>query len=168
MTDKFIQTQTLYAFLELEPYFILAALLMLTWVFYKFFLGQVSDERHRNIRNHFKVLLQHFIVLSIFFFIFYGLHQATDALGNASRIIPYMALLSFLWGCIVFVKTCRLLVLQYLFMGSMGVGVPLLLVNIFTMGLSVVILFWSVSRIFGLQLGPMLATSAKPKRGPRG
>ncbi|MFM6929195.1 MAG: mechanosensitive ion channel family protein [Bdellovibrio sp.] len=57
-------------------------------------------------------------------------------------------------------KTSRLIVLQYLFLGSMKHGVPLLLVNIFSLLLSIVLLFWGISHIFGLEVGPLLATSA--------
>lgn len=158
--DKFIQTQTLYAMLELEPFFILGALLFLTWFFYRFFLREVSEERHRKIKSHFKLLAKQFIIFTLFFFIFYGLHQSQSEIGVLIRLTPYAGLIAFIWGSIIFVKTCRLLVLQYLFMGSMQAGVPLLLVNIFSLALSLLILFWSVARIFGLQLGPMLATSA--------
>ncbi|RYZ81196.1 MAG: mechanosensitive ion channel family protein, partial [Proteobacteria bacterium] len=51
-------------------------------------------------------------------------------------------------------------VLQYLFLGSMRAGVPVLLVNIFSLILSIVLLVWGVSHIFGLDLGPLMATSA--------
>ncbi|WP_374073263.1 mechanosensitive ion channel family protein [Bdellovibrio bacteriovorus] len=39
-------------------------------------------------------------------------------------------------------------------------GVPLLLVNIFSLILSIVLLFWGVTHVFGLEVGPLLATSA--------
>src|SRR5690606_32742898 len=46
------------------------------------------------------------------------------------------------------------------FMGSVKAGVPILVVNIFSLMLSVLLTFWVVSRLFGVQLGPLLATSA--------
>jgi small-conductance mechanosensitive channel len=160
MAEKFIQTRALYEILEIEPFLILSALVLLTWVFYKVFLNNVSEERHRNIRSHLKHLFRHVIILVVLFVIYLGLQQIHDEWVGIGRILPYAALVTFFWGVLVFVKTCRLLVLQYLFMGSMQTGVPLLLVNIFSLALSVIILFWSVSHIFGLQLGPLLATSA--------
>ncbi len=89
------------------------------------------------------------------------LHTSTGGpLAELSRITPYVALMCFIWGSIVFVKTCRLMVLQYLFLGSMRAGVPLLLVNIFSLLLSIILSVWGLSQVFGLDLGPLMATSA--------
>lgn len=160
MTERFIQTRALFEILEFEPFLILSALVFLSWVFYKIFLREVSDERHRNLRGHLKTLLRHYIIFILLYGLFASLREVHTEWEGLSRLLPYSALIAFVWGSVVFVKTCRLLVLQYLFMGSMQAGVPLLLVNIFSLGLSVTILFWSVSRFFGVQLGPLLATSA--------
>lgn len=158
--NKFIKTQGLYALLDFEPFIILTALLLLAWVFYKLFLREVSDERHRNLRNHFRNLIRHYLVLSLFFITFGGLGQLTQGEGALGRSLPYLGLLTFLWGGIVFVKTCRLIILQYLFLGSMKAGVPVLIVNIFSLALSVVMFLWAGTQIFGLDLAPLLATSA--------
>ena len=160
MEARIIETQTLYSYLTMEPYLLLGLLIAFTWLFYKFFLPSVSEERHRNIKGHFGVLVRNYFVLSVLFLSFLFLHESGDSLGQIIRLKPYAALFTYIWGVIVFVKTSRLLVLQYLFMGSMRSGVPLLLVNIFSLLLLVIILFWSVSRVFGVQLGPLLATSA--------
>src|SRR5688500_17683023 len=133
MNDKFIHTKTLYGMLELEPFIILSALLFLTWLFYNFFLAYISQEWHRRFKSHFRVLTKQYIIFSLFFFLYYLLHLANLETGNLSRVTPYAALIAFVWGSIIFVKTCRLLVLQYLFMGSMTAGVPVLLVNIFSL-----------------------------------
>ena len=160
MEEKFIKIQALYGLLELEPYVLLGCLLLITWIFYKFFLREASEERHKIIRNHFRVLVRHFFILSLLFLFFVFLQSSEGQLGRISRFTPYVAILTFLWGNIVFVKTSRLIVLQYLFLGSMKHGVPLLLVNIFSLLLSIVLLFWGISHILGLELGPLLATSA--------
>lgn len=81
-------------------------------------------------------------------------------MGALERVAPYLGFFAFLWGVIVFVRTCRLWVLQYLFLQATREGVPLLIVNVFSLLLSIAIAFWAVSRLFGLQLGPLLATSA--------
>ncbi|HWU45000.1 MAG TPA: hypothetical protein VN132_16220, partial [Bdellovibrio sp.] len=130
MEEKFIKIQALYGLLELEPYVLLGCLLLITWIFYKFFLREASEERHKIIRNHFRVLVRHFFILSLLFLFFVFLQSSEGQLGRISRFTPYVAILTFLWGNIVFVKTSRLIVLQYLFLGSMKHGVPLLLVNI--------------------------------------
>lgn len=160
MAEKFIKIQALYGLLELEPFILLGCLIAITWVFYKFFLKEASDERHRSIRNHFRVLLRHYVILSLLFLIFIFLQTSEPQLGNLVKITPYIAFVTFIWGNVVFVKTARLIVLQYLFLGSMKHGVPLLLVNIFSLILSIVLLFWGITHVFGLQVGPLLATSA--------
>ncbi|MFN7728046.1 MAG: mechanosensitive ion channel family protein [Bdellovibrio sp.] len=160
MNEKFIKTQSLYTLLDLEPFVILSALLLLAWVFYKLFLRDVSEERHRNLRNHFTGLFRHFLILSVLFATFAGILQLTDGSGALGRSLPYLGILTFAWGGAVFVKVCRLIILQYLFLGSMKAGVPVLIVNIFSLLMSVVLFLWGASQIFGIQLAPLLATSA--------
>lgn len=160
MADKFFKIQALYGLLEIEPFILLGCLVAVTWVFYKFFLKEASEERHRSIRNHFRTLVRHYIILGFLFLLFIFLQTSEPQLGRLAKFTPYVAFLTFLWGNIVFVKTSRLIVLQYLFLGSMKHGVPLLLVNIFSLMLSIVLVFWGITHIFGLELGPLLATSA--------
>ncbi|MBO9667727.1 MAG: mechanosensitive ion channel family protein [Bdellovibrio sp.] len=160
MAEKFIKINVLYGLLELEAYILIGCLLATAWIFYRFFLKEVNEERHRSLRNHFRILLRHFVVLSFLFVLFIFLQSSEAQIGSLVRFTPYVAMLTFIWGNIVFVKTSRLIVLQYLFLGSMKHGVPLLLVNIFSLILSIVLLFWGISHIFGLELGPLLATSA--------
>lgn len=160
MAEKLIKIQALYGLLELEPFVLLGCLIAITWVFYKFFLREANEERHRNIRNHFRALLRNYVILSFLFLFFIFLQTSEPQLGNFTKITPYIALITYVWGNVVFVKTCRLIVLQYLFLGSMKHGVPLLLVNIFSLILSIVLLLWGCMWIFGLQVAPLLATSA--------
>ena len=94
------------------------------------------------------------------FLAFIFLQTSEGQIGRFALVTPYIAMAAFVWGNVVFVKTCRLIVLQYLFLGSMRHGVPLLLVNIFSLILSIVLLFWGITHIFGVQVGPLLATSA--------
>jgi small-conductance mechanosensitive channel len=161
MNEKFIKTQALYSIIDWEPFVLLGCLLAITWLFYKFFLAAVSPERHTSIRAQFAALARHFVIFTLSFIVFMSLHSMTGGdFANVARITPYIALMTFIWGSIVFVKTCRLLVLQYLFLGSMRAGVPLLLVNIFSLILSIVLTVWALAHVFGLDLGPLVATSA--------
>ncbi|ASD63670.1 mechanosensitive ion channel family protein [Bdellovibrio bacteriovorus] len=160
MAEKFIKIQALYGLLELEPFILLGALIAITWIFYKFFLKEASDERHRSIRNHFRTLLRHYVILAFLFLLFIFMQTSEPQIGRFAKFIPYVAFLTFVWGNVVFVKTSRLIVLQYLFLGSMKHGVPLLLVNIFSLILSIVLMFWGITHVFGLEVGPLLATSA--------
>ena len=160
MAEKFIKIQALYGLLELEPFILLGCLIATTWVFYRFFLSEASEERHRSIRNHFQKLVRHYVVLSFLFLFFIFLQTSEPQFATLAKITPYVALVTYVWGNVVFVKTCRLIVLQYLFLGSMKHGVPLLLVNIFSLILSIALVLWGGMLIFGLKVGPLLATSA--------
>lgn len=160
MADKFINIEALYGILELEVFILLGLLIALTWIFYRFFLQEASEDRHRKLRHHFNRLMRHYVILSFLYATFIFLQTSEAKIAGFGKITPYIALLAFLWGNIVFVRTCRLIVLQYLFLGSMRHGVPLLLVNIFSLLLSTVLLFWGIARVFGLEVGPLLATSA--------
>lgn len=157
--EKLIPSQKLQAIIDFEPFIILAALLALAWFFYKVFLREASTERHKNIRGQFSNLFRHFSVLTVFF----ALYQILKNLPEDSamqRIFPYIGVVTLLLGMIVFVKTCRLIILQYLFLGSMKHGVPVLIVNIFSLLLSLVLGFWTAASIFGIEVTPLLATSA--------
>lgn len=158
MGEKLIQIQNLYGLLDPEPYFLLTALFLLAWSFYKLFLRDVSEERHRGLRAHFRNILRHYLIFSSSFAVFTLMHQT--AMPWASKSLPYIALFSLVWGMVVFVKTCRLIILQYLFLGSMRSGVPILIVNIFSLLLSLVLVIWTANQIFGFQVAPLLATSA--------
>ncbi len=154
-----MNTSALYRLLEFEPYFILCSLIALAWVFYKVFLREVSEERHKNLSAHFRNLMRHFIFFTTLFVVFIILRQAS-ADSNFAKMTPYMGLGSLATGMIVFVKACRLIILQYLFLGSMKHGVPVLMVNIFSLLMSLVLLMWVAASIFSLELTPLLATSA--------
>lgn len=158
MGEKFIRTQNLFSLIDPEAYFLLCGLVLLAWLFYKLFLRDVSEERHRNLRGHFRNILRHFLVMSTCYAITLLIGQANMDWSHKS--LPYLGVLSLIWGMIVFVKTSRLILLQYLFLGSMRAGVPVLLVNIFSLLLSAVLAIWTANAIFGLQVAPLLATSA--------
>lgn len=160
MAEKFLKIDKLYQLLGLETFILLGCLIALTYVFYKIFLREASEERHKNIKRHLKTILNHYVILSFLFAFFLGGRSIQEEISGLTPITPYLGLLAFIWGNVVFVKTSRLIVLQYLFLGSMKHGVPLLLVNIFSLLLSIVLFFWGITHVFGLELGPLLATSA--------
>lgn len=160
MSERFIKLQALYRLIELEPFILLGALISIAWIFYKFFLQEVSSERHKSIRQHYRVLIKHYVFLSFLFLMFIFFQSSEGQIPNIERLSPYAALLAFIWGNIVLVKVTRLIVLQYLFLGSMKHGVPLLIVNMVSLLLSIVLMFWGLSTIFGVDLAPLLATSA--------
>lgn len=158
MNDRFINLQNLYALLDFEPFVLLCSLILLCWIFYRIFLRDVTQERHLKLKNHFSNLLRHFLILVTLFATAVLLKRAPDT--SIARALPYVALFCLLWGMIVFVKTCGLIILQYLFLGSMKHGVPVLVVNIFSLILSIILALWCAASIFNIQVGPLLATSA--------
>lgn len=160
MNDRIIQTKALYSLLHIEPFIILALMLLINWLFYRFFLQQISGERHRNLKRHFRFLFRNFITLTVLFAIYWFLHDLFMTESTIAIMLPYLGVLCLFFGLLIFVKACRLFILQYLFLQSMKTGVPLLLVNIFTLVLSIVLFFWAASTVFGIQLTPLLATSA--------
>lgn len=159
MNDRLIQTQRLYQILDLETFILVSVVGGLSYLFYRFFLKDVSLERHQNINAHLKSLLRNYSFLCLFYGIFFFLTRIPEY-EISVRLLPYAGLLTFFIGTVFFVNSCRLLVLQYLFLGSMRAGVPLLLVNIFSLVLSILIGFWTFSVLFAVQLTPLVATSA--------
>jgi len=164
MYDRFIQTKNLYPLIDFEPFVLIALTLLINWLFYRFFLQNVSEERHRNLRQHFQFLIRQFVVLTVLFGGFVFIKGISDQQGHGipqlTVLLPYLGVLSLTWGILLFVRSSRLAVLQYLFLQSMKAGVPLLLVNIFSLVLTVVLFFWAIYTVFGVQLTPLLATSA--------
>ena len=63
-------------------------------------------------------------------------------------------------GSVVLLRAVKVIVFQYLFLKSMRVGVPVLLVNLVTLILSIFIAAWISTSIFGIRWAPLLATSA--------
>lgn len=160
MTERLIQTQRLYQILDLETFILLSVLGTISFLFYRFFLRKVSNERHSILSNRFKQLFRYFITLSVLYGLYLIVSRWAANSEYAHHSLPYVAIVTYIAGAVFFVRTCRLLILQYLFLGSMRAGVPSLLVNIFSLLLSILIGFWSVSAIFDVQLAPLLATSA--------
>lgn len=151
---------SLYNLLDVELYVVLGILCFGTFLFYKSFLKRASQVRHQNIQNHLKVINRHFFGLTFLFVVFILLRDQIDVSVFVKKLTPYVATMTYLAGVILFVRVCRLNVLMYLFLGSMTAGVPLLLVNIFSLILFVSISIWSASHLFGVQVAPLLATSA--------
>lgn len=151
---------SLYNLLDVELYVVLGVLCFGTFLFYKSFLKRASQVRHQNIQNHLRTINRHFFALTFLFLIYILLSEQIDVSVLAKKLTPYVAMVTFFVGVQLFVRVCRLNVLMYLFLGSMTAGVPVLLVNIFSLILFLTLGFWSVSHLFGLRLAPLIATSA--------
>ena len=151
---------SLYNLLDVELYVVMGILCLGTYLFYKSFLKRASSARHQSIQTHLKNINRHFFGLTFLVVAYFLLRDQVDASLLVKKITPYVATTTYLAGVLLFVRVCRLNVLMYLFLGSMTAGVPLLLVNIFSLILFVSISIWSVSHVFGVQVAPLLATSA--------
>lgn len=161
MKDRFLQTNKLFQIVDIESFIFICLLGLVAFLFYRFFLKNATPERHLSIKGQLKILGRYYAIFvglfAIYALVYLFGHTDITALLTLQ---PYIAFAIFLLGAYCFVRTSRLLVLQYLFLGSMRAGVPMLLVNIFSLVLSIVIAFWIFNHIFGVQLAPLLATSA--------
>lgn len=146
---------------QLEPALLIVGLCVGSWLVYQLLLRGLSAERHRNLKVHFRNLVFH-LVCGVALFVSYTLIEQFGADGQlaTARLLSYIGLLTVLSGATIFVKVCRILAFEYLFLGHMRVAVPLLLVNIFTLLLSVMLGGWIVTEVFSIRLAPLLATSA--------
>lgn len=145
--------------IQWEVFILLWILVLFAWGFYKSFLKKLSEERHRNLHGRFVTLNKQLLTLTLLFAAF----SVADSFKDQTiilRTLPYIGLATLLIGCVTFIQICRILILQYLFLTSVRTAVPLLLVNIFTLVLSLFLGGWIITAVFGIQVGPLLATSA--------
>lgn len=145
--------------IQWEVFILLWVLVLFSWFFYKSFLKRLSEERHRNLHARFVNLNKQLLMLTALFTAF----SIGDTLKDEQlvlRVLPYLGLATAIVGCITFIQICRILLLQYLFLTSVRTAVPLLLVNIFTLVLSLFLGGWLITTVFGIQVAPLLATSA--------
>jgi small-conductance mechanosensitive channel len=137
---------------QLEPLMVLAGLVAISLIVYQTVLRALNDDRHRLLRRLFKNLLGHVAALLFFYIAYVTLPDM--------KFSYYLGFLAVIWGSIVLVKVARILLFEYLFFVSMKAGVPVLLVNILSLGLSLALAGWIATEVFGVRLAPVLATSA--------
>jgi small-conductance mechanosensitive channel len=146
--------------MQLEPLFLIIGFALCSWVASKIFLRKVSSERIQFLNELFKNLTIHILVglgLFIIYSVFFTLSQHHVSF---ERIMIYLGFLTILEGSIIFVKILRALLFQYLFLSYRNVAFPLLLVNLFTLMMSLLLASWIGTEIFNIKLAPLLATSA--------
>ena len=160
LSQTWIPLSRVEALIQFEPALIVLGLFLGAWIIYKIFLTGISPDRHKNLKALFSNLAMH-LTIWIFLFIGYWLVQRGLELGITNERFPtYVGLLTLVWGAIVFVKTCRILLFEYLFLGHMREGVPVLLVNLFSLLMAVSLGGWVATEVLNIHLGPLLATSA--------
>lgn len=146
--------------IQLEPAIITIGMCLLAWAFYEIFLRKVSHERRISLQKQYRNLSAHIVVFLAAFGGYLLIARMHEAPPVAIRIMPYLGLLTLIWGALVFVKASRLLLLQYLFFSHSTEGVPIVLVNTFTLCLIVIVYGWILKLVFNLQVAPLLAGSA--------
>jgi small-conductance mechanosensitive channel len=130
------------------------------YVFYRILLKNVSRKRHEILHSLFFNLILHVSFSTFFFAAFWVLQWFEEGHPIVARLIPYIGLIALIGGSIVLVKIARIFLFEYLFLGHMKEGVPVLLVNLLSLLLSLILAGWIASDIFGVRLTPVLATSA--------
>lgn len=159
LKQPWISAQKLSDAIQIEPGLIIFAMMAAAWLIYRIFLKNLSEERHYYMRNYFLNLVSHVMFATIFFLTYWALQNVTDT-PVLERMTPYVGLITLVSGCIVFIKTARIIAFEYLFYGHMKEGVPVLLVNIFTLMMSMILGGWVLTSVFDVRLAPVLATSA--------
>ncbi|MFZ9595497.1 MAG: mechanosensitive ion channel family protein [Bdellovibrionia bacterium] len=164
MTSKtqaqpWVQLERIDGFIHIEPAIITLSLVLAAWLISKIFLKTLSEDRSRTLATQFSNLGVHLIFGTGLFVAYLGLHQLPDT-AFVERIMTYVGLITIFSGSAIFIKTWRILVFEYLYLSHMRVAFPVLLVNLFTLLLSIVLAGWIGAEIFNLQLTPLIATSA--------
>jgi small-conductance mechanosensitive channel len=145
---------------QVEPALVILGLCVGSWLFYRLALRKVTDSRHGIFRDAFRNLAWHLAAAIPLFCAYLWLSRAWLDNASLERVASYVGLLAIISGATVFVKVSRILVFEYLFFSHMREGVPMLLNNLFTLGLSLVMAGWIATAIFNVRLTPLLATSA--------
>lgn len=156
----FISIERLADFLQVEVCAFIIFLIVGAWLTYKILLGRLSNSRHESLRRQFKGILIHLLVGIGFYLVFAVALREPNPNLSRIRIAGLAGFFSLIAWAIVFIKTARILLLEYLFLGHMREGVPLLIVNIFTLVLSGWLFGWLFTDLFMIKVGHLLATSA--------
>jgi small-conductance mechanosensitive channel len=160
MNSAILSLARIQSFIQPELIQLTLGLSIISWIIYKALLREAQFERHKNLRALFKNLLWHVLIFISLFGTYSALKGFTETSHALERITVYFGYLTFFWSLIVLVKATRILLFEYLFLSHMRVGVPVLIVNIYTLLISFSLLFWVATAVFDIRLTPLLATSA--------
>ncbi len=130
------------------------------WGFYKLALADLSRERHRLFATQFKALWTRGALFLAMFLLYKGLFFFHEKNTPFDGVLLYAGTLAVILGAICLTKLFKIIAFEYFFFSSKKAGVPLLLVNVGTLLLSLVIMGWALTSLFGVHLSSVLATSA--------
>lgn len=157
---NWIPVERIAEVLQLEPALVVLVCALAAWLIYKLFMKNVTEERHGNLRRDFDSLFANLILSGVFIASFLELSRQETLHPTLERLLPYVALMGLLSGLVTLLKTLRILLYEYLIFSHMRVGVPVLILNIFTIVFGGILAIWVATSIFSVNLGPLLATSA--------
>jgi small-conductance mechanosensitive channel len=160
LNQSWLPIEKIEQFVQLEPALLITGLALGAWITSRIFLRQISEDRKRNLNTLFKNLSYHLLLGTGLFLAYSVLHQLPYQRPAIERFTTYVGFITILVGAIVFVKVWRIFVFEYLLLSHMKVPFPVLLVNLFTLLLSIVLAAWICAEIFSIRLTPLLATSA--------
>lgn len=161
MTESdFLDPDKLGKFLRLDNAVVTLLLVLVSWAVYKLLLRKVSTERHRLLGSSFRNLFGHTAFAGALYCLYQASQIASVQIVEVRRLLQIFAVFVLCYGILIVVKTCRILVFEYLFLGHMSVPVPLLLVNLFTFLVALSLGVFVFAELFGIRLTPLLATSA--------
>ncbi len=141
------------------------ALFCLLWLafnafVYSVFLRNVNLERHINIRRQLRECARDGVVTLVFLAIFVFYENYASRNIALFRLFHLAAFATLAMGFIWVTRIWRLSIFTFLFLARPHIPVPLLLMNLFSLGFAVSLGFFIASAILGLSLAPLLATSA--------
>lgn len=160
LNQPWIPLERVENLIQLEPALVLLGLSIFSWLIYWVFMRNVSASRHATLRHLFINLMVHLGFFGVLFTVYAFAQRGVDLGDPNQRLASYVGLATLISGSIVFVKVSRIFMFEYLFIGHMKEGVPVLIVNLFSLLLSIGIAGWFLTEIFGVRLAPVLATSA--------
>ena len=149
--------ERLLALLGIEPLVLLLNFAAVSYILYKIFLRKLNEERHANLGKLFKEAFYTGFVFSVFWGLQFLIQKEIMQL---ERFYDYFGIAAVVLGAVFFIRIVKILVFEYLFLNSMNVGVPVLLVNLVTLMISIFVAAWLSTSVFGVRWAPLIATSA--------
>jgi small-conductance mechanosensitive channel len=153
-------TERILSMVAVEPAIVILLAALGSWVFYRYFLRDLSTDRHRLYREMFYDLLTFLVGAMVIFATHEIFKVAEGQWGVLERVLPYSGFVNVVLAAIIMVKILRIATYNFLFFNSKKAGVPQLLVNIISLLLSLVVLSLILTEIFEVKITSVLATSA--------
>lgn len=160
MNRSWIPLDKIEHWIQSEYYIVSWLIFIAAFLVYSLSLRKISAKRHENIRHRFRVTVVYLFLASLFSLIYWQGTPYLRDIETLQNVSGYLGLITMLLTAVVLVKIGQLILYVYLFFMNMSVGVPRLVVNLFTLLISTLIATWIASNVFGFKIEAVLATSA--------